>query len=160
MKTKFDVFVDACDVGRGLFAARRFRKGECLLVFEGPLVEGQAGRDLSDAIQIGEETYLDPMPPGKFVNHSCSPNAGIVNNVFLHALEDIEKGEEVRFDYSTTMGESFWTLDCLCQSPACRGRVLDFVTLPRLVQARYLELGIVQDFIRQGRTRRIEKISA
>ncbi len=160
MKAKFDVFVERCDVGLGLFAARSFRKGECMIVFEGPLVEGHEGRLLSDAIQIGPEVYIDPVPPGKYVNHSCNPNAGLVNNVYLHALRDIPEGAEIRFDYSTSMGESFWTLECACNSPVCRGLVADFVQLPPELRAKYLELGIVQDFIKQGLSRIPRKLSA
>ena len=85
--------------------------------------------------------------PDRYLNHSCDPNAGIVDNRRLVAIRAIAAGEEIRFDYSTTMAEDFWTLECRCGSPLCRGTVTDFRLLPSEVKQRYLELGVVQGFI-------------
>ena len=56
-------------------------------------------------------------------------------------------GEEIRFDYSTTMLERAWELNCACGSPRCRGLIQDFDLLPIALQTFYLRLGIVQNFI-------------
>ena len=107
------------------------------------------------AIQIGHDSYLDTQPPGVFVNHSCQPNAGIKDDKYLVALRSIGKGEEIRFDYSTTMEEQSFTMTCLCGAPQCRGVVKDFSTLPSHVRETYVEQGIVMSFIRD-RTMRNE----
>src|ERR1043166_8025649 len=145
------VYVATCDLGRGLFAGRNYAPGDEILRFKGPIIplaEVQAkGKDQSNPIQVGNAEYIDIEPPGVFANHSCEPNAGITNNVDLIALQAIERGKEVRFDYSTTMWEGSWTMPCLCNSTQCRRIVRDFLELPIELQARYIALGIVQEFI-------------
>ena len=75
-------------------------------------------------------------------------NAGIVNDTTLIAIRLIARGEEIRFDYSTTMSQDTWTLECRCRAASCRGIVQNFEELPQWLQRRYLTLGIVQNFIR------------
>lgn len=146
-----DVYVCDCDVGRGLFANRYISAGERILTLHGsrydrgdPIHFLESGANL---LQTGPRTYILLEPPGVFANHSCDPNAGIAANRNLVAIRDIPAGREIRFDYSTTMDEDFWTLECRCGSPLCRGVVGDFRTLPPQLQVRYLELGVVQGFI-------------
>ena len=54
---------------------------------------------------------------------------------------------EIVFDYSTTMLERHWELDCGCKSQHCRLRIRDFDLIPATLQRHYLSLGIVQSFI-------------
>jgi hypothetical protein len=63
------------------------------------------------------------------------------------AIRDIGIGEEICYDYSTTMAEGFWTLQCRCGAESCRGLVTDFELLPDQIREKYLSLGIVQRFI-------------
>ena len=58
------------------------------------------------------------------VNHSCAPNAGfLTGEPVLFALRDIAAGEEIGWDYSTSISEPGWSLACRCASPDCRGVV-------------------------------------
>jgi hypothetical protein len=93
------------------------------------------------AIQIGPNQYIDTQPPGVFANHSCAPNAGIRNDRDLLALRDIPTGEEIRYDYSTTMDEKSFTVACRCGPPGCRQVVTDFAELPAGIQEYYLSRG-------------------
>jgi hypothetical protein len=70
--------------------------------------------------------------------------------VELHALRPIQTGEEICFDYSTSMGEENWTMKCECGSSQCRGIVRDFKLIPVLYQHRYIMLGVVPDFLLPG----------
>jgi uncharacterized protein len=146
-------------IGRGLFAPQSFQPGRPILTFTGPVLnrdEVLALRDdQADALQIGPDQYLDTMPPGRYANHSCDPNAGIVNDRVLIALRPILAGEEIQFDYSTTMSEDHWTMECRCGQPSCRRVILDFHYLPPITQNRYLQLGIVQRFIVNEMRRRM-----
>jgi hypothetical protein len=90
---------------------------------------------------------MDLEKPGRYVNHSCVPNAGIKQHTQLVALRDISRGEEICYDYSTTMHENHWTMICKCGAPGCRKIVRDFRSLPEPLQRRYLDLEIVQPFI-------------
>ena len=144
------VRVASCDVGLGLFAAQPIAVGQRILTFEGPLLtlpEVRAkGPQAANALQIGVNRYLDLAEPGRLVNHSCAPNAGIRDDIHLTALRPIEIGEEIRFDYSTTIGDR-WTMACACGAPECRGVVASYAALPPERRADYAALGIVQRFL-------------
>ncbi len=143
--------IDECDVGLGVFARRALKKGETILAFGGPLIDfaetKRRGPWECMPLQIGTDRYYDTQPPGIFVNHSCAPNAGIQNDRDLVALRDIPAGEEIRFDYSTTMEEQSFTMQCRCGAPGCRRVVADFSALPAATQREYIEKGIVMSFI-------------
>jgi hypothetical protein len=145
------VRIGECSLGRGLFAATDFRREDLIMVFKGPRYERDdpihQTREGANLLQTGLRTYILLQEPGVFVNHSCDPNAGIRINRRLVAIRDIVAGEEIRFDYSTTMDEGYWTMECRCGAAHCRGRVTDFHELPDEVRARYLALRIVQGFI-------------
>ena len=138
-------------LGRGVFAARQFQPGQSILTFDGPVLGTPEmlalGPDRSCALQVGTGEYLDLMPPARYLNHSCDPNAGIMDDRTLIALRSIVPGEEIRFDYSTAMREDHWTMECRCGEYLCRRVVLDFHHLPPITQNRYLQLGVVQRFI-------------
>ncbi|HWH71469.1 MAG TPA: SET domain-containing protein-lysine N-methyltransferase [Candidatus Sulfotelmatobacter sp.] len=146
-------YIDKCEVGLGVFANRDIARDEVILGFGGPLIDfaetKRRGPWECMAIQIGPDRYIDTRPPGVFVNHSCDPNAGIREDRYLVALREIQKGEEIRFDYSTTMEEQSFTMRCLCGAPECRHLVTDFSTLPPHVKERYIAEEIVMSFILQ-----------
>jgi hypothetical protein len=140
-----------CRFGKGIFACSKIREGEVILRFTGPLIDSEKvdakGIRECDPLQIGPGTYMDIGPPGVFVNHSCAPNAGIRDDVKLVAIAEINAGEEIFYDYSTTMCDEHWTLSCLCGSPLCRGNIGDFKELPSQTRQRYLHFGIVQSYV-------------
>ena len=151
------LIIRRCDVGLGVFAGRRFAPGDHILTFRGPRVERDDPLHRSprggNLLQTGRRTYIDPALPAVLVNHSCNPNAGLVRNRRLVAIREIPSGREIRFDYSTTMDDGLWRMDCRCGEPSCRRVVTDFGELPPEVRDRYLALGIVSGFI-AGRYRR------
>jgi uncharacterized protein len=145
------VMVARSAIGRGVFASQYFEPGQPILTFGGPVLATPEmlalGPDRAYALQIGTGEFLDLTPPGRYLNHSCDPNAGILDGRALIALRPIVSGEEIRFDYSTAMREDHWTMECRCGEYLCRRVVLDFHHLPPITQNRYLQLGIVQRFI-------------
>ena len=146
-----DIYIAPCELGRGVFAIRDYRAGELILILHGPRIERtdplHACPEGANLLQTGPRTYIKLEAPGVFFNHSCRPNAGIMANRRLVALRDITAGQEIRFDYSTTMDEDFWTMPCRCGEEECRGVVTDFKYLPADLRRRYLDLGVVQRFI-------------
>jgi hypothetical protein len=137
--------------GLGVHAARNVRDGEALFQFHGArisFVDAVAkGEQESYALQIDRDTYVDLDPLGCLVNHSCNPNVGLRPDGWLIALRGVGEGEELRYDYSTTMDENYWTMPCECGEKQCRGRVMDFCTLPEDVRTFYLRRGIVQSHL-------------
>ena len=132
--------------GYGIFAASFVSVGDLLVAWGGNVVTGQqfaqlTPREQMHSIQIEDDLYQVPSriqpEPGDFINHSCSPNAGLSSSISLVALRDIKLGEEICFDYAMSDGSPYDEFDCACGSPLCRGRVTgDDWRRPDL-QARY-----------------------
>ena len=145
------VYVDDASVGRGVLARVQIEPRETILFITGPIVSFAESMSLPDegenTVQIGQDAYVDPLFPGRYLNHSCEPNAGLIDETCLIALRPILPGEEIRYDYSTALLERFWSLDCRCGSKKCRGNVADFDQLPTKTQQNYLLAGVVQGFI-------------
>jgi hypothetical protein len=79
-----------------------------------------------DGIVLDEGLNLRIRPadwPGIHGNHSCDPNVWLVGASELAARHAIAKDEEVVSDYATYTMASDWSMDCVCRSDACRGRV-------------------------------------
>lgn len=125
--------------GRGTFAKEDIKKGERLLVFGGYVMslkdEAELPKSFNDnGAQITEDYSLcildrDELGGINFFNHSCSPNAGFNGQIFLVAMDNIKKGEEVVFDYAMTLYHSenstSYKMKCRCGSRACRGIITD-----------------------------------
>src|SRR5947199_2361447 len=95
--------------GRGVFATDPIAAGSLLLRFTGGLLSYAQTTPQTLALQIGPDLYVgESGAADDCVNHSCDPNAGLRidgTDVRLHALREIAAGEQVTFDYSTTMDE-------------------------------------------------------
>ncbi len=142
--------------GRSVFAARRFYRGEPVTWFRGKLYSkaeyfARLKPERCEFLQIDDDLYIGPARSAdNYVNHSCHPNTRVrifEGTALLVAVRDIPPGEEISFDYSTTMDEDHWEMDCCCGSRACRGRVRDFKHLPEALQRKYLEREMVLPFI-------------
>ena len=144
-------YIAKSNIGLGVFARISIYKDESIGMLLGSEVDLQKALDMEDGgancIQIDDQLYFNSRGLARSINHSCNPNAGIKNDRELVAIRDIKKDEEIRFDYSTTMDEDCWTMECKCRSKNCRGLVRDFKYLPLDLQQKYLQLGIVQNFI-------------
>jgi hypothetical protein len=82
--------------GRGLFAARDFKRGDKLFRFD----------------------YM----PIHMTNHSCDPSGSFDSEGMLVALRDIHAGEEITFHYlDHPVPASPWNFKCCCGSPNCLG---------------------------------------
>lgn len=153
MKSK--IYQDKSRNGEGIFARQLIRKGEEIIEFHGPRLKPSDLPVPYDSVedhyvQIGAGLYMGPSGEGDdLINHSCNPNSGLVIKdwkIILIATKDITGGEEITWDYSTTMDEDDWEVDCLCGSGNCRGKIRDFKYLPDDVKKRYIQLGIVPQY--------------
>ncbi len=131
--------------GRGVFAARRIRKGTRIIEYLGERVSHvEADRRYEDRPEDDNHTFLfivdgrtviDAGVGGndaRFINHSCAPNCETLiedRRVFIHALRTIEEGEELAYDYQIKRepGDPPDIDDifaCRCGAPDCRGTML------------------------------------
>lgn len=137
----------------GLFAKKTIRKGTIILKIWGKILRFHDTIRLkhkeSYCLQVERDKYIALHFPVFLSNHSCNPNCGINENLEFFALRDIEPGEEMRWDYSTSMMERCWTMHCDCGEKNCRKLIQDFDLLPLSTQRKYMRMGIVMPFIRQ-----------
>src|SRR5262249_6805006 len=93
-----------------------------------------------------------------FLNHSCEPNLGFVKgSLTLYALRRIEPGEELVFDYSTTMNEPGWLIRCRCRTLSCRRKIRSYCDLQVSEKNRLRRIALA--YLRQTERRQSERKS-
>jgi len=156
---------DSGIAGKGVFAKNLIKKGEVIWVLKGELCNiyemvrrvDEGIEEGSDPLGVDDEVYLDLDELSRTFNHSCNPCGFIRGKSELVALRDIQKDEEITYDYSTTMndnrkrieelGSELWTMECNCGSENCRGIVDQFKTLPEDRKDFYIKNKFAPDFI-------------
>lgn len=129
---------------RGLFAAKRIPQDAYVIQYLGERIgkkesnrRGLAQHDRSLAGDVGS-VYIFELDEkrdidgnyewniARLANHSCSPNCEAQNvdgEIWLVALRDVAKGEEITFDYGYAL-EHWEDHPCRCGSPDCAGYIV------------------------------------
>jgi len=129
--------------GRGVFATRAIAEGERVVEYTGLLITNEEADALTDdesmrrhhtfLFGVDDEWTIDGARGGneaRYINHSCEPNCESVvsrRRVFIHALRDIQAGEELLYDYWYSTDENYTLEDlrriypCRCRALSCRG---------------------------------------
>tara|TARA_R100000027_G_scaffold60818_4_gene51753 strand:- start:17705 stop:18205 length:501 start_codon:yes stop_codon:yes gene_type:complete len=137
---------------RGLYAKADIEEGEYIIQYKGEKIskaeserralaqEARGRKNGSGQVYIFElnKRYdLDGKTSknlAKYANHSCEPNCEAVNyrgEIWFVALRDIEKGEELTFDYGYAL-ESALDHRCRCGTPSCIGYIVNEADRPKL----------------------------
>lgn len=143
---------------KGLFTSKPWLKDQIIVKFEGKEVKASelnnyTKEQQANLLQIGKQLYLDLKGEHTgFINHSCNANCRIViavNTAFLLANRDINKDEELTFDYSTTSTDTLeeWSMVCGCHRYFCRGIISGFQTLPEKKQQELIKNKMVPRYI-------------
>ena len=131
--------------GKGVRAMKSFDPGEIVLTFEGKKIVPEPGEH---TLQIGLGEHLVVEAPGRYVNHSCTPNCGIVGKLCLVAMRPIAKDEEITFDYAMTeLSPVSQRTKCLCGTKRCRGRMTGFNGLSKALKNEYGDY--ISDYLRE-----------
>jgi hypothetical protein len=142
-------------LGKAVYSGRAYQEGQRIIAFTGPIVtraEIQVPLVASDDryVQVGPGQFMGPSGGvDDLINHSCDPNCGLKfmqDGPYLIAIRPIAAGEELTWDYSTTVVADDWSMQCFCGVPQCRGVIGDFRDLPPQIKARYQWLGIIPDY--------------
>jgi len=122
----------------GLFAKGDINKGEKVIEYKGKKfthkqVEENDRFDNSKAIYLftlNERYVLDgdtKTNTAKYINHSCDPNCevDIINGkIWIIAIKDIKKGDELSYDYGFGYDADFRQFPCKCGSKNCCGYIV------------------------------------
>ena len=84
--------------GKGLFALKRFRPGQYLGTYHGPMVEDNGTYVLWVEEEPGCWLKCDGKNSLRYLNHSATPNAEF-DGLDLYALKNIQPEQEITFDY-------------------------------------------------------------
>ena len=122
----------------GLFAKSDINKGEKVIEYKGrkfthKQVEENDRFDNSKAIYLftlNERYVLDgdtKTNTAKYINHSCDPNCEvdiIKGKIWIIAIKDIKKGDELSYDYGFGYDADFRQFPCKCGSKNCCGYIV------------------------------------
>ncbi|MBI3558703.1 MAG: SET domain-containing protein-lysine N-methyltransferase [Deltaproteobacteria bacterium] len=150
--------------GRGVFATQPIKKGQRIHLMRGKRMTMRAMfravddglENSADPLLIADGQYLDLNELSRTFNHSCNPNAFLRRQCTLTAIRNILRGEEITYDYSTSMvdgekirslGHPVWTCRCKCGAPNCVGIIDQFQRLPARRRAYYLKNRYAPDFV-------------
>jgi len=128
--------------GRGIFIIEDIKKGTVLIVMGGYICnteqENALGKFAGEYnMDISEEWSFCPIKkedidlmPQHIINHSCEPNSGFKDQCFLVSMRDINKGEEILYDYAFVMWSSdentyHFSMNCQCGTPSCRKKITE-----------------------------------
>ncbi|CAL6099569.1 Histone-lysine_N-methyltransferase SETD1 [Hexamita inflata] len=125
--------------GFGLFASKLIKQGEQIIEYQGQKIDSLLNDLVENTYQQNgfESTYMFRMGNtphvidatfigngARFANHSCSPNATsklIGSKVFLIALQNIDIGEEIVYNYNMRRIEGLPRVVCYCGFDNCNG---------------------------------------
>lgn len=141
--------------GRGVFAGSKIPSGSLIFKFSGPIYTTATCPNFDESIQVGIDAWMwSSGGMDDLINHSCVPNAGLTtrrDGLWTFALTDINPGEEITYDYSTSMVDdpSDPVDRCYCEASGCRVRVGNFQDLDPALRVKYAELGALPDYLRE-----------
>jgi len=139
----------------GLLAKKNIAQGSVILIQKS--IPGSLRSKYT--IQVSEELHVKPGFFGKFINHSCDPDTAVFfrlskdkshATIMVITLRDIQRGEEITYDYSTTeeyLSEETTDTPCLCASEKCRNKITGFCDLPENEKERLGSSGLLSAYI-------------
>jgi SET domain-containing protein len=131
--------------GIGVFAARNIKKGEKVIEYVGEWVTKKEAEKRADdqlkrsqghtkdggvyLFELNKKYDIDgnvSWNPARFINHSCDPNCesdGNSKEIWIEALRDIKKGEELSYDYGYDI-DNWKDHPCRCGAENCVGYII------------------------------------
>ena len=132
--------------GWGLFAEERVSAGSFVVEYVGEIIDDRMteqrlwedkrrGEDNFYLMEVSNQQIIDARHKGgvaRFINSSCHPNCETQKwqdastgetRVGIFAIRDVERGEELSYDYNFAHfgGEGTTSFTCMCGHPMCRG---------------------------------------
>ena len=123
---------------KGLYASKNIKDRTKIIEYKGKIltkkqVEKSPKFDNEKAIylfNINKKYDLDgdfKYNTARLINHSCNPNCEVFGTglkVWVYAIRDIKKGEELTYDYGFGFDEGYKDFPCRCRSKNCAGYIV------------------------------------
>ena len=124
--------------GRGLYAAKDIKEGTRIVDYVGKVItkkQTEATKRFDNAkpiylFNLNKKYDMDgdvSWNPARLINHSCSNNCdynGTGLKLWVIAIKDIKKGEEITADYGFGYDEDYKQFPCKCKSKNCCGYIV------------------------------------
>jgi len=135
---------------KGLYAAKNIKSGKTVINYKGKLItkketDTNPKFDNDKAIYLfnlntrydldGDFKYND----ARLINHSCNPNCEVEGKglkLWINAIRDIQKGEELSYDYGFGYDEDYKQFVCKCGAKNCVGYIVREGSRWRIKKAR------------------------
>ncbi|KKW19866.1 MAG: hypothetical protein UY63_C0005G0049 [Parcubacteria group bacterium GW2011_GWA2_51_10] len=117
-------------LGHGLFATANLSKGDFVLEYTGKKIPTKLADEITSRylFEIDRKWTVDGSVQSnlaRYINHSCEPNCECVlegGRILIYASRDIEKGEELSFDYGEEyFDEYIKPMGCKCHKCRLQG---------------------------------------
>tara|TARA_E500000331_G_C16938285_1_gene575019 strand:- start:123 stop:602 length:480 start_codon:yes stop_codon:yes gene_type:complete len=124
--------------GKGLYALKNIKKGTKIINYIGKIITKKQTEE-SEKFDNSKPIYLFNLNnrydldgdvswnTARLINHSCSNNCdyeGKGLKVWVIAIRDIKKGEELTCDYGFSFDKDFKQFPCKCGSKKCCGYIV------------------------------------
>ena len=131
--------------GNGVFALRKIGAGQRIIEYTGERITVDESTRRAERkggpvnhtffFSLNDGRIIDGGEGGndsRWINHACEPNCEAVEEegrVFIHALNDIARGEELFYNYALIYEERHTAavkkqFACYCGAPSCTGTML------------------------------------
>ena len=121
-----------------LYASCNIKKGTRIIEYKGKIITAKQSEldpkfDNLKAIylfNINKRFDLDgnfKFNTARLINHSCDPNCEVFGSglkVWVYAMKDISRGDELSYDYGFSFDEDYKNYPCKCNSKNCVGYIL------------------------------------
>ena len=122
----------------GLYASQDIKKGTKIIEYKGKIISSKTS-DTSPKFDNDKAIYLFNINKrfdldgdfkfntARLINHSCDPNCEVMGQglkIWVFAMKDIKKDEELTYDYGFSFDEDFRNFPCKCGSKKCVGFIV------------------------------------
>ena len=135
---------------RGLYAATNIKKNTKIIEYKGKIItvketETNPKFDNDKAIylfNLNKKYDLDgdfKYNTARLINHSCNPNCevdGIGLKLWIYAVKDIKKNEELTYDYGFSFDKDYKDFPCRCGAKKCVGFIVNSQSRWRIKKSR------------------------
>tara|TARA_B100000700_G_C14629089_1_gene661914 strand:+ start:245 stop:691 length:447 start_codon:yes stop_codon:yes gene_type:complete len=123
---------------KGLYASRSIKNSTKIVEYKGKIITKKQVED-NPKFDNGKAIYLFDLSKkydldgdfkfniARLINHSCDPNCEVYGSglkVWVYAIKDIKKGEELTYDYGFSFDENYKDFPCKCGSKKCVGYII------------------------------------
>ncbi len=137
---------------RGLYAAEDINDGKRIIEYIGKVITQKEAEE-NPKFDNGKDIYLFDLNSkyclygdfnwnkARLINHSCKPNCEVLGKgkkLWIHAIRNIKKGEELTYDYGFSYDKDYKQFPCKCGDKNCVGYIVRSESRWRIKKAKNL----------------------